>query len=392
MISFQTYLLFLTIFMDGLILCMISIPRIIYIAKKRKLFDIPDNNRKIHVTITPNIGGMGIFFGYIITIALFIKPELFPQLHFIIASSFVLFLTGLYDDLASVNANSKFIAQFIAAIITIYFADIRITSLHGILGIYELPKWISIAFSIVGCVFVTNAINLIDGIDGLAGSIGVLSCSCLAICLASSGTVEGIGGACVAIGLTGATLGFLRYNAAPAKIFMGDTGSLFMGFNISVLAILCVNSFHPNAPLTSVIHSEKGMLVVTLSIIFVPVFDSFRVFINRARKGISPFKADRTHLHHLLLDAGFTHSEAVGILITSNVLLITVALYVQDENPNLAIASVMLVSFVLFGFLYFTRRKRLARNQLLMEHKSKIAADSADKNAEGQTMSAANNS
>jgi UDP-N-acetylmuramyl pentapeptide phosphotransferase/UDP-N-acetylglucosamine-1-phosphate transferase len=375
--------------MDGLILCLISIPRIIYIAKKRKLFDLPDHNRKIHLAITPNIGGMGIFFGYIITIALFIKPDLFPQLHFIIASSFVLFLTGLYDDLASVNAYSKFIAQFIAAIITIYFADIRITSLHGILGIYELPRWFSIIFSIIGCVFVTNAINLIDGIDGLAGSIGILTCSALAICLASSGTMEGIGGACIAIGLMGATLGFLRYNVPPAKIFMGDTGSLFMGFNIAVLAILCVNSFHDGSPLTAVIHSQKGILIVTLSIIFVPVFDSFRVFINRILKGTSPFKADRTHLHHLLLDAGFTHSEAVGILITSNILIITIALYMQDEDPNLAIGAILLVSFLLFGILYYSRKKRLMRNQALIEKNNPVSSQPAEKKS-NQTLPSAN--
>ncbi len=359
--------------MDGLILSLISIPRIIYIAKKRKLFDVPDNKRKLHHTITPNIGGMGIFFGYIITIALFIspesKPELsgFPQLHFIIASSFVLFLTGLYDDLASVNPYSKFIAQFMAAVITIYFADIHLTSLHGIFGIYELPRVVGIIFSIVGCVFITNAINLIDGIDGLAGSITVLCSLCLGICLVAGGNV---GAACIAISLMGATIGFLRFNIAPAKIFMGDSGSLFVGFNISVLAILAVNSYHPGSPLTAVVHSEKGMLIVALSILFVPVFDSFRVFINRARKGRSPFMADRTHLHHLLLDAGFTHSETVVILLLSNILIITIALYVQDENINIALASIILVAMALFSFLYYTRHKRLAKNHALVEQKN----------------------
>jgi len=367
------WFLYLTIFMDGLILCLISIPRIIYIAKKRKLFDVPDNKRKIHVTITPNIGGMGIFFGYIITIALFIKPELFPQLHFIIASSFILFLTGLYDDLASVSPTIKFVAQIVAAMVTVYFGDIHINSLYGIFGIYELPHYAAIAFSIVGCVFVTNAFNLIDGIDGLAGSIGLLASLLLGLCLATSGSIDGAGAACVAFGLAGATVGFLRYNIAPARIFMGDTGSLFTGFNISILAILCVNSYHPNSMLHAVVHSEKGILVVALSILFVPVFDSFRVFINRARKGISPFKADRTHLHHLLLDAGFSHSETVAILITSNVLLITVVLYMQDENPNIAIAYLLAVSLTLFSLLYYTRKKRLARNKMMFEKNSSLA-------------------
>jgi len=354
--------------MDGLILSIISIPRIIYIAKKRKLFDVPDNKRKLHLTITPNIGGMGIFFGYIITISLFISPEKtaqfggFSQLHFIIASSFILFLTGLYDDLASVNPNSKFIAQIMAAVITIYFADIRLTSLHGLLGIYDLPRWLSIAFSIIGCVFITNAVNLIDGIDGLAGSFTVLSTIALGGCLALSGN---IGVTCIAIGLLGATIGFLRFNISPAKIFMGDTGSLFVGFNIAILAIITVNSYDAKSLLTYVVHDEKAILNVALAILFVPVFDSFRVFLNRIRKGHSPFKADRTHLHHLLLDAGFTHSEAVVILILSNILIIITALLTQDMNINITLASIIIVAFTLFSVLYYTRKKRLTRNESL---------------------------
>jgi UDP-N-acetylmuramyl pentapeptide phosphotransferase/UDP-N-acetylglucosamine-1-phosphate transferase len=356
--------------MDGLILSIISIPRIIYIAKKRKLFDVPDNKRKLHLTITPNIGGMGIFFGYIITISLFISPDKivqmggFTQLHFIIASSFILFLTGLYDDLANVNPNTKFIAQLMAAVITIYFADIRLTSLHGLLGIYELPRWISIIFSIIGCVFITNAVNLIDGIDGLAGSFTVLSTSCLGICLALSGN---IGAACIATGLLGTTIGFLRFNISPARIFMGDTGSLFIGFNISILAILTVNSFNQGSLLSPIVHSEMAMLNVALAILFVPVFDSFRVFLNRALKGQSPFKADRTHLHHLLLDAGFTHSEAVVILMLSNLLIVITALFTQDENINITFASIIGMAFILFTSLYYTRKKRLDKNSLLLK-------------------------
>lgn len=364
--------------MDGLILSLISIPRIIYIAKKRKLFDVPDNKRKLHLTITPNIGGMGIFFGYIITIALFINPENrpdlngFPHLHFIIASSFVLFLTGLYDDLASVNPYTKFMAQFMASIIAIYFADIRLTSLHGIFGLYELPKWLSLSFSIVGCVFITNAINLIDGIDGLAGSITVLCSLFLGASLAAGGNV---GAACIAMSLMGATIGFLRYNIAPAKIFMGDSGSLFVGFNISILAILAVENYHATPALTTIIHSQKGMIIIALSILFVPVFDSFRVFLNRARKGRSPFKADRTHLHHLLLDAGFTHTETVVILLLSNVLIVTVALYMQDENINLALAAIIILAIILFGILYYTRKKRMTKNNSIMPPKNDILTE-----------------
>ena len=366
MITLQPYLLYIFACVTAFILSLVSIPRIIYVSKRKRLFDVPDNKRKIHINTVPNLGGIGIFFAYIIVTSVFINTSSLDKWNYISASSLLLFLTGINDDLVTIGPNKKFLAQFVAALITVCFADIRINSLHGFFGIEELPYWASVAFTVLGVIFVTNAFNLVDGIDGLAGSVALLCSFILGVCLAMLGNV---GAACIAFSLMGAVIGFLRYNISPAKIFMGDTGSLVIGFTIAVLSILFFHSFPPSIadaplqdfPLLTTVHSIRGGMVIALSVLFVPVFDSFRVFITRMAKGGSPFKADRTHLHHYLLDLGFSHGQTVTILITSNILIIVVALLVQDYNPNVALLSIFGLTFILFGILYYMRRTRLAQ-------------------------------
>lgn len=356
------HLIYLLTFISALIISLVSIPQIMLISAKKRLFDLPDNDRKIHLRVVPNLGGIGIFFAFITTCSLFLNHDSFSNWNYIIASSLILFLTGIMDDLVSLSPSKKFFAQFIAASITVCIADIRLSSLHGIFGVYDLTYWYSIIFSVVGIIFVINAFNLIDGIDGLAGSIGVLSTFSLGVCLAASGNA---GGASMAFSLMGAIAGFLRFNTAPARIFMGDTGALLIGYIISVLCILFVNSYNEQTTVGNIIHNPGGALVVGLSVLFVPVFDSFRVFATRLMRGVSPFKADRTHLHHYLLDLGFTHSMTVGILLISNILLITVALILQDFNPNFGIFGIVAVSFILYAILYFMRKKRMESIKLL---------------------------
>lgn len=359
MIPLPPQLLYFLCFVSALVISLLSIPQIIMVATKKKLYDTPDNDRKVHLRVIPNLGGIGIFFGFITTASLFISPDAFQKWNYIIASSLLLFLVGIADDLISLSPSKKFFTQFVAAFIVVCIADIRLKSLHGLLGVYiDLPYWWSVVFSIVGIIFVTNAYNLIDGIDGLAGSIAVLSTLMLGITLAGFGHP---GAACLSFCLLGGIVGFLRYNISPAKIFMGDTGSLLIGFIISLLCIISVNSFNSAKPYAQFIHSSQGALIIGFSFLFVPVFDTFRVFTTRLLKGTSPFKADRTHLHHYLLDMGFTHTETVTILVIANILIITVSLITQDFDPNFAIFCIFGISMTLFGILYYMRKARLAK-------------------------------
>jgi len=362
------YIIYLLSFICTLMASLYIVPKVIYVANRKRLFDKPDNERKVHVNIVPNLGGIGIFFSFIIVTSLFITSPLVDKWSYIVASCVVLFLIGVNDDLTAVSPYKKLMAQFVAAFITVFLADIRINSLHGILGIFQMPYWYSVVFTILGVMFITNALNLIDGIDGLAGSLGILVTFLLGICLAG---LNNAGGACIAFSIMAAITGFLRYNIAPAKIFMGDTGSLLIGFVIAILSILFVHSYTVYNPIVTVIHSHKGAMIVALSFLFVPIFDSFRVFIKRAIKGTSPFKADRSHLHHYLLDLGFTHSKSVVILLTSNILIITVALLVQDLEPNIAVGCIIAVAGVLFIILYLMRKNKLAINKAMIEEQKK---------------------
>jgi UDP-N-acetylmuramyl pentapeptide phosphotransferase/UDP-N-acetylglucosamine-1-phosphate transferase len=361
MSNISPYILYILIPIIAAFTCGMSIPKIITLAKRKKLYDLPDNLRKIHKEVVPNIGGVAIFFSYIIIASIFIRFNTLIGWNYIVAATMILFVVGIKDDIISLTPTKKFAAQILAAVITVVLADIRLHSLHGIMGVHELPTWFSIGFSIVGCIFVTNAFNLIDGIDGLAGSISVLCTGALGTFLAMQGNV---GAAFMAFAMMGALIGFLKYNIPPARIFMGDSGSLVIGFTISILCIIFINSYNPTSVLSYFVHSQSSALTVALSILFIPVFDSFRVFVTRIAKGTHPFKADRTHLHHFLLDLGFSHSRTVTTLITVNLLIISVSLLVQDFNPNIAIAAILTLTFGLFGILYFMRRTHLSRTEL----------------------------
>ena len=356
------YLTYTLTCLTALAVSLFSIPNIIYVSKRKRLLDLPDNERKLHKRIVPNLGGIGIFIAFIITTSLYVKPHEFAKWNYINAALLILFVTGIKDDLVQISPNKKFIAQIAAALITVVFADIRISSLQGILGIFELPYWISVSFSIVGCVFVTNAFNLIDGIDGLAGTIGVFISLAFGLALALMGHVsESI----VAFSMMGAILGFLRYNIAPASIFMGDTGSLIVGFTVAVLSIFFVNAHATSPAIHELIPYTSGALVIALSILFIPVFDTFRVFTRRIIKGRSPFSPDRTHLHHYVLDLGFTHSQTVSILLTANALIVAISFAVQRYNVNVAIASLLFVAFGLYGLLWFVRRSHMGNMQAI---------------------------
>jgi UDP-N-acetylmuramyl pentapeptide phosphotransferase/UDP-N-acetylglucosamine-1-phosphate transferase len=348
-------------FVCALALGLFSIPKIIYVAKRKRLLDLPDNQRKLHARVVPNLGGVGIFFAYIIVSSLFIDPISFTKWTYIAAASLVLFVTGIKDDLVEVSPTKKFFSQTIAAIIISFFAHIRLTSFYGVFGIQELPIWFSYAFTILGCVFVTNAFNLIDGIDGLAGSIGVLAAFLLGAVLFAGGHQSE---ACIAFSLAGGIAGFLWYNVAPARIFMGDTGSLLIGFTLSILCLLTIETYHSDGAAKTLVHSQQGTLILSLSVLFVPLFDTFRVFTTRALKGHSPFKADRTHLHHYLLDLGFSHSQSVVILLIANAFILTVAFLVQDINLYMAIGTMLFVAFGLFAALFILRHRKAVTSAL----------------------------
>ena len=355
------YILYLTVPAVSFIISLYAVRKIIFITTHRKLFDVPDNTRKIHGAAIPSLGGIGIFIGYIVAAAFFLFLNT-KGWNYIMASTVILFFTGIYDDIMNMVPSKKFLAQLIASAITIWFADIRIASLYGMFGIMELPYWLSIGLTTVCCTFFINAFNFIDGIDGLACSLAILY-TVLFGALFAAMSATGIAG--ISFGLAGATAGLLYFNAAPAKIYMGDTGSMFLGFTIFILSVLLVTMYGSSGDkIASLVHSGQGSVIFVLSVLFLPMYDAVRVFILRASRGVSPLKADRAHLHYYLLDGGFTHSQSVLIILITNILLIALAYLLQDLNPLIAVLALTLLASAVLFIIYRLRQRNLLNNSI----------------------------
>src|SRR6056297_2988606 len=267
----------------SVIVCFISIPVIIKIASVKQLLDEPDQNRKIHKEVVPTLGGIGIFAAFIISFSIWGSAATLESYPFFVAGLFMLLLVGIKDDILSLSPNKKLLIQLIAATEIVIGGGVVLTDFGGILGIYQVPWFMGAGITILAFVSLINAINLIDGIDGLAGGIGIVVSSILGIWFWHTGFVAL---SVLAFSLSGALIGFLIYNVHPAKIFMGDTGSMAVGFILSYLVIQFLIS--NNSVVNSGWYIENAP-VFAISLLIIPIVDTLRVFTLRVASGKSPF-------------------------------------------------------------------------------------------------------
>jgi UDP-GlcNAc:undecaprenyl-phosphate/decaprenyl-phosphate GlcNAc-1-phosphate transferase len=347
---YDIILSFLTAFM----LTYFAIPSIINIAKKKNLCDEP-GDRRSHSESTPSLGGIAIFAGVIFSIILWTPFELFGDLQYILCSFIIIFLIGAKDDILPISPNKKLIGEVLAAAILVFKSNVKLTSFYGLFGIGELPEIVSILLSIFVIIVIINAFNLIDGINGLSGSIATLISVTLGIWFFLT---DQIALALVAFSLAGAVVAFLKYNFTPAKIFMGDTGSLLIGLVCSILAIKFIESH--NALSANHRWAFKAVPAVAVGIMILPLFDTLRVFSMRAMRGKSPFSPDRTHIHHLLIDIGLSHMQATGVLVVVNILFIIMVVALQDIGSAKLLILIIVMAIALTAILYFSvSRKKL---------------------------------
>ncbi|SJZ48212.1 glycosyltransferase family 4 protein [Selenihalanaerobacter shriftii] len=291
------------------------------------------NARRINKHPIPSLGGIAIYVGFVLSVMLLLEHDI--KLVGIIASSTLILIVGLVDDIKGISPKSKFIWQIMAAIVLTSFGiKIQfITNPFG--GILYLGK-LSIPFTVLWLVAITNTVNLIDGLDGLAA--GVSSIAALTLFAVAMQESEFIVMA-LAIAIAGACLGFLQHNFNPAQIFMGDTGSLFLGFLLATI---------------SVIGSLKGAAAMTLIIpilaLGVPIFDTMFAIIRRHQKGKPIFKADKGHIHHRLLEFGLNHKQAVIVVYLVSISLGMVAIAINSASELQALLLLItIVVILLYG-------------------------------------------
>jgi UDP-N-acetylmuramyl pentapeptide phosphotransferase/UDP-N-acetylglucosamine-1-phosphate transferase len=312
------------------------------VAESKKLLNLP-NERSSHSVSVPRLGGLAIFAGFLSSV--FIFGRINQDVQYLLAGCLILFYIAIKDDLVHVSAFKKFFVQLLATSILVFLGDFRITNFHGLLGVNELDLGISYAFTMVVVIAITNSINLIDGINGLAGSLVVSIMLPLMILMYSLAADMAL--ILLAVSLAGAVLGFLRYNFLNARIFMGDAGSLICGFITAALLVKFVETT-----------SSSNAPILAMSIIFIPITDTIRITLLRLFEGKSPCMPDKNHIHHKLLSAGVGQITIVVFLTVTNLLAFLFFYLNADLDNNIGIAIFLgLQVFIIFVISILKEKK-----------------------------------
>nr|WP_206736655.1 MULTISPECIES: MraY family glycosyltransferase [unclassified Fusibacter] len=314
---------------------LLATPLIIKVAHHVGAIDVPSDDRRVHTKPIPRLGGLAIFISVMFSLLIFIDLPTTKLLGIMIGSLVIVFL-GFVDDIAPIKAKYKLMVQILAAFILV-FSDIRITGVSSFFNLSQtiyVDEFLSTAITILWIVGITNTLNLIDGLDGLSGGVSTISALTLAYVAFINGRIEI---AIITLIIAGACLGFLPYNFNPARIFMGDTGALFLGFILSAISI--------EGTIKSATAITFFAPVLALGL---PIFDTFFSIVRRTATGKHPFEADKGHLHHRILSMGFGQKKTVLMLYLINTLLglggvfLLKKLYVE-MGITIAIAAILIL-------------------------------------------------
>ena len=348
-------------FITAFAVSMVCIPPLIMLVNKYRLHDQPDL-RKEHSIPTPTLGGIAIMIGMVISLGFWFRP--LPSLEILVSfiCISIIFVMGITDDIRDLPAKYKFIVE-VALASLIALSGIRITTFGGLFGLHELPASAQYSFTIFAIVGITNAFNLIDGIDGLAGGLSFMSLVMLGIFLNIGGDKSF---SLVAFALAGGVLAFLYFNMNPAKIFMGDTGSLVLGF---IIAILCTRLIDINGKEAQPVLRNAPLFA--LGVVLIPVYDAIRVFALRIWKGQSPFNPDKTHVHHLLTNAGLTHNHCSKIIYAVHGFVLMEVYWLDELKPGFVFfilsITMMALTILLSNFQRVKKQKTTGQSAAVYE-------------------------
>ncbi len=312
-------------------------PPLIRLAPAIGAIDLPDA-RKVHQQAIPRIGGIAMIIGAVLPVA-FLLPLDNEVLALLLGFGILLFF-GIWDDRANLHYRIKFIGQLLAVLVVIFLGDVVVRDLPFFNT--PLPDYIAIPFTIFALVGITNAINLSDGLDGLAGGTTLLSFCMIGLLAYKSSGFELL---LICMAVAGSIIGFLRHNTYPARIFMGDTGSQFLGFSAGVLVIM----------LSQQVNTAMSP-VVPLILLGLPILDTIAVMGQRIYEGKSPFTPDKNHIHHKLLAVGFDHYEAVFVIYVVQTILVAMAYFMRYEDDALIFTIYLAFSVIVLYLFHYARK------------------------------------
>ena len=330
---------FLLIAIISMAISMAIIPVMMHYASVLGMVDKPDP-RKVHAIPIPRVGGVGIVIGALVPMFIWLPST--QQTNSFVFGCVILLLFGVWDDIKELGHYVKFIGQFIAVIAVVYFGDVYVVHFPYI-GLETLPASIGKPFTVIALVGVINALNHSDGLDGLAGGESLLSFGAVAYLAYLYNGLDVMVIACATIG---GIFGFLRFNSHPAKVFMGDGGSQFIGFSLGVVVILLTQDVNP------VLSPALPLLLIGL-----PIVDILAVFFLRAKGGMNLFRATKNHIHHRLLELGFYHYESVIFIYSIQAFFVICAILLPYENDFLITGLYLVTSAAVFAYLTISERK-----------------------------------
>lgn len=346
--------------LTAFLIVLFTTPVLIKVARLKHLVDEPGEDRKLHLRSVPTIGGTIIFATVLFTYALWfpyggatgtddtiaLTAQALKDFKFLVASVLLLFFIGIKDDIIGTAPAKKMFAQVLVGFILVIVADVRIDSMHGLFGIDSIPEWASILLSLFTYIVITNAFNLIDGVDGLATGVGVITATFFGIWFFLIGDTPL---ALLSFTLSGTLLAFLIYNFSPAKVFMGDSGSLTTGLLLSYLAIRLIG--HPNDG--GGWFTEVPTPLYAMGTLAYPLIDTLRVFILRALRGRSPFEADRNHIHHRLLRLNGKHKWTVLLIYAYSIIVAGGCPIIRLNDVTLTFGLYLFLALLLVASPYF---------------------------------------
>jgi UDP-GlcNAc:undecaprenyl-phosphate/decaprenyl-phosphate GlcNAc-1-phosphate transferase len=364
-------------FLTSVAVVLASTPSIISVARYKNIFDLPTAD-KLHKSEIPRIGGLAIFAAILFGYSLW-RPSLpDPSFRFVLACLLILFFVGLKDDIIGISPAKKLAAQMVVGLLIVFDGEgaVRLSGFHGFLGIYEMNYYASALISIFLFIVIINAFNLIDGIDGLATGLGLITSLVFGFWFFA---VESVMMSCLAFAVSGALLGILFFNFSPAKIFIGDSGSLVIGFMAALFSLkfIEVNEMHREVlqnigsaqklALFPEMKDDLGQMIFNsspafaMAVLIVPLYDTLRVFLVRIINRRSPFKGDTNHIHHRLLFMGFNQAQTSLILFTITILFTAMSFLMKDTDVNLHILVLFLTAVFLDGVLFSLKRMKTNR-------------------------------